>query len=93
MCLNGLFKQNDTNLQINGQFKQNVQQHNEDTAVSCGTENLTVAFTEIVELKLLSYIDCNTNEYNHTKCNLKPGPKGEPGSTGLPGPRGPTGEK
>ena len=37
--------------------------------------------------KLVSYMNCDKNEHNHTKCTLKPGPKGEPG------PEGPTGEK
>ena len=35
-----------------------------------------------------SYMDCNKNEYNHTKCTLKPGPKGQPGDTGPPGIQG-----
>ena len=45
------------------------------------------ALTEINEMKLLlaDYMNCSKNEFNHTKCTLKPGPKGEPGDIG---PRG-----
>ena len=31
---------------------------------------------------LAAHMDCNKNEFNHTKCTLKPGPKGEPGELG-----------
>jgi len=44
-------------------------------------------------MKLMSYMDCNRNEYNYTKCTLKPGPKGEPGDTGPPGMQGGTGQR
>ena len=68
-----------------GKLKRKVRQADEDTP--CATDILTNALTEIVERKLVSYMNCNKNEHNHTKCTLKPGPKGEPG------PEGPTGEK
>ena len=32
-------------------------------------------------------MNCSKNEFNHTKCTLKPGPKGEPGDTGAAGPK------
>ena len=35
-------------------------------------------------------MSCNRNEYNHTKCTIKPGPKGEPGDTGPAGMKGMT---
>ena len=74
------------------QLKQNV---------SNITEILTNARTEINEMKiiLMTYMDCNKNEGNHTKCTLKQGLKGESGANGTelpcllspPGPRGPPG--
>ena len=70
-----------------GQLKRNARQADEDTDTPSATEILTNALTEIIERKLKSYMNCDKNEYNHTKCTLKPGPKGEPG------PEGPTGEK
>ena len=73
--------------QDKGRLKRNVRQADEDTDTPSATELLTNALTEIIERKLVSYINCDKNEYNHTKCTLKPGPKGEPG------PEGPTGEK
>ena len=73
--------------QVKGQLKRNVRQTDEDTNTPSATELLTNALTEIIERKLVSYMNCSTNEYNDTKCTLKPGPKGEPG------PEGPTGEK
>ena len=73
--------------QDKGQLKRNVRQVDEDTDTPSATEILTNALTEIIERKLVSYMNCDKNEYNHTKCTLKPGPKGEPG------PEGPTGEK
>ena len=73
--------------QDKGQLKRNVRQADEDTDTPSATEILTNALTEIIERKLVSYMNCDKNEYNHTKCTLKPGPKGEPG------PEGPTGEK
>ena len=68
-------------------LKRNVRQADEDTDTPSATEILTNALTEIIERKLVSYMNCDKNEYNHTKCTLKPGPKGESG------PEGPTGEK
>ena len=74
-----------------GQLKRNVRQADEDTDAPSATEILTNApsatelltnaLTEIIERKLVSYMNCDKNEYNHTKCTctLKPGPKGEPG--------------
>ena len=73
--------------QVNDQLKRNVRQADEDTDTPSATEIMTNALTEIIERKLVSYMNCDKNEYNHTKCTLKPGPKGEPG------PEGPTGEK
>ena len=73
--------------QDKGQLRRNVRQADEDTDTPSAAEILTNALTEIIERKLVSYISCNRNEYNHTKCTIKPGPKGEPG------PEGPTGEK
>ena len=73
--------------QDKGQLKRNVRQADEDTDTPSATEILTNALTEIIERKLVSYMNCDKNEHNHTKCTLKPGPKGEPG------PEGPTGEK
>ena len=75
------------------QFKRNVQQADEDTDMLSATEILSNALTEIIEMKLVSYMECNKNEYNHTKCTLKPGPKGEPGDTGPPGIQGITGQR
>ena len=73
--------------QDKSQLRRNVRQADEDTDTPSATEILTNALTEIIERKLVSYISCNRNEYNHTKCTITPGPKGEPG------PEGPTGEK
>ena len=73
--------------QNKAQLKRNVRHADEDTSMPSATELLTNALTEIIERKLVSYMNCDKNEYNHTKCTLKPGPKGEPG------PEGPTGEK
>ena len=61
--------------QDKGQLKRNVRQADEDTDTPSATEILTNALTEIIGRKLVSYMDCNKNEYNHTKCSLKPGPK------------------
>ena len=69
------------------QLKRNVRQADEDTDTLSATEILTNALTEIIERKLVSYMNCDKNEYNHTKCTLMPGSKGEPG------PEGRTGEK
>ena len=76
-----------------GQLKRNVRQADEDTDMLSATEILSNALTEIIEMKLVSYMDCNKNEYNHTKCTLKPGPKGEPGDAGPPGRQGIAGQK
>ena len=80
-------------LLVNGQLKRNVRQADEDPDMLSATEILSNALTEIIEMKLVSYMDCNKNEYNHTKCTLKPGPKGEPGDTGPPGPQGIAGQR
>ena len=78
--------------QIKGQLKRNLRQVNEDTDMPSATEILTNALTEIIEMKLMSYVECNTDEYNQTNCTLRPGPKGEPGDTGPPGMRGMAGQ-
>ena len=72
-----------------GQLKRNVRQADEDTDMPSATE-IRNALTEINEMKLLlaDYMNCSTNENNHTKCTLQPGPKGEPGDTGPPGMKG-----
>ena len=46
-----------------------------------------------MKLLLADYINCSKDEYNHTKCALKSGPKGEPGDTGPRGIAGPVGPK
>ena len=74
------------------QLKRNVRQADEDTDTPSATEILTNALTEIIERKLVPYMNCNKNEYNHTKCTLKPGPKGEPGPEGRTGEKGTKGE-
>ena len=73
--------------QVKDHLKRNVRQADEDTDMPSTSELLANALTEINEIKLLlaSYMDCNMNEHNHTKCTLRPGPKGEPGDTGPPG--------
>ena len=81
------------NSQVKGQLKRNVRQADGETDTFSATEILTNALTEIIEMKLISYMDCNRNEYNYTKCTLKPGPKGEPGDTGPPGVQGGTGQR
>jgi len=79
--------------QDKGQLKRNVRQASTETDALSATEILTNALTEIIEMKLMSYMDCNRNEYNYTKCMLKPGPKGEPGDTGPPGMQGGNGQR
>ena len=79
--------------QAKGQLKRNVRQADGETDMLSTTEILTNALTEIIEMKLTSYMDCNRNDYNYTKCTLKPGPKGEPGDTGPPGMEGGTGQR
>ena len=75
-----------------GQLKQNVRQAYEDTDSPLAME-IRNALTEINEMKLLQadYMNCSKNEFNHTKCTLKSGPKGEPGPPGPSGPEGPPG--
>ena len=79
--------------QAKGQLKRNMRQSDGETDMLSATEILTNALTEIIEMKLISYMDCNGNDYNYTKCTLKPGPKGEPGDTGPPGMQGGTGQR
>ena len=81
-------------LLVKGQLKRNVRQAEEDTSMLSVME-IRNALTEVNEMKqiLLSYMNCNKNEYNHTKCTVKPGPKGEPGDTGPPGPQGIVGQR
>ena len=93
----------DTNSRVNvgasepsqdkGQLKRNVRQADDDPDSLSATEILTNALTEIIEKKLVSFMNCNKNEYNHTKCTLKPGPKGEPGPEGEKGTKGELGDK
>ena len=78
--------------QDKGQLKRNVQQVDDDPDSLSATEILTNALTEIIERKLVSFMNCDTNEYNHTKCTLKPGPKGEPGPEGEKGTKGEIGD-
>ena len=78
--------------QDKAQLKRNVRQADEDTDTPTATEILTNALTEIIERKLVSYMNCDKNEYNHTKCTLKPGPKGEPGPEGQKGTKGEPGD-
>ena len=79
--------------QDKGQLKRNVRQADEDTDRLSATEILTNALTEIIERKLVSFMNCDKNEYNETKCTLKPGPKGEPGPEGEKGTKGEQGDK
>ena len=74
---------------VEGQLKRNVRQADEDNDSALAVE-IRNALTEVNEMKLLlaDYINCSKNEYNHTKCTLQPGPKGEPGDTGPPGQQG-----
>ena len=75
------------------QLKRNVRQADDDPDSLSATEILTNALTEIIERKLVSYMNCDKNEYNHTECTLKPGPKGEPGPEGEKGTKGEIGDK
>ena len=79
--------------QDKGQLKRNVRQADEDTDMLSATEILSNALTEIIERKLVSFMNCDKNEYNQTKCTLKPGPKGEPGPEGEKGTQGEQGYK
>ena len=79
--------------QDKGQLKRNVRQADDDPDSLSATELLTNALTEIIERKLVSFMNCDKNEYNHTKCTLKPGPKGEPGPEGQKGIKGELGDK
>ena len=79
--------------QDKSQLKRNVRQADEDTDMLSATEIPTNALTEIIERKLVSFMNCDKNEYNHTKCTLKPGPKGEPGPEGEKGTKGEQGDK
>ena len=79
-------------LLVEGQFKRNVRQADENIDMLSATQILSNALTEIIEMKLICYMDCNKNEYNHTKCTLKPGSKGDPSDTGPPGPQGIVGQ-
>ena len=79
--------------QDKGQLKRNVRQADDDPDSLSATEILTNALTEIIERKLVSFMNCDKNEYNHTKCTLKPGPKGEPGPEGEKGIKGEIGDK
>ena len=71
-----------------GQLKRNVRQADEDTDTPSATDILINVLTEIIEVKIISYMNCNKNEYNHTECTLKPAPKGEPGDKGMKGEHG-----
>ena len=79
--------------QDKGQLKRNVRQADDDPDSLSATEVLTNALTEIIERKLVSFMNCDKNEYNQTKCTLKPGPKGEPGPEGEKGIKGEIGDK
>ena len=79
--------------QDKGQLKREVRQADDDPDGLSATEILTNALTEIIERKLVSFMNCDKNEYNHTKCTLKPGPKGEPGPEGEKGTKGEIGDK
>ena len=78
--------------QDKGRLKRNVRQPDEDTDRLSATEILTNALTEIIERKLVSFMNSDKNEYNQTKCTLKPGPKGEPGPEGEKGTKGELGD-
>ena len=77
--------------QVKAPLKRNVRQADEDDTPSA-TEILINALTEIIGMKITSYMNCDKNEYNHTKCTLKPGPKGEPGPEGEKGTKGEPGD-
>ena len=79
--------------QDKGRLKRNARRAGDDPDSVSATEILTNALTEIIERKLVSYMNCDKNEYNHTQCTLKPGPKGEPGDVGRRGEPGDKGAK
>ena len=79
--------------QDKGQLKRNVREADDDPDGLSATEILTNALTEIIERKLVSFMNCDKNEYNHTQCKLKPGPKGEPGPEGEKGTKGEIGDR
>ena len=83
-------------LLVQGQLKRNGRQADEDTDSPLAAE-IRNELTEINEMKLLpaDYMNSSTNEYNHTKCTLQPGPKGHwtNGPRGIAGPAGPPGSK
>ena len=61
--------------QVKGQLKRNVRQADGETDTLSAAEILTNALTEIIEMKLTSYMDCNRNDYNYTKCTLNQDPR------------------
>ena len=69
---------------VKANLKRHVWQADRETNTFSATEILTNALTAIIEMKLISYMDCNRNEYNYTKYTLKTGPRGELGDTGQP---------
>ena len=75
------------------QLKRNVRQADDNPDSLSATEILTNALTEIIERKLVSFMNCDKNEYNNTDCTLKPGPKGEPGPEGEKGTKGEPGDR
>ena len=74
-------------------LKQITQRTRRDSTSQSATEILTNALTELIEKKLITLMDCNINDRNLTDCSLKPGPKGEKGSTGETGVQGKDGPK
>ena len=69
------FQESEHSTKVKGQLKRNERQAEAESDTLSATQILTNALTEIIEMKLTSYMDCNKNEYNYTKCTLKPGPK------------------
>ena len=61
--------QGSKNSQVKGQLKQNVRQAHGETDTLSASEILTNALTDIMEMKLISYMDCNRNEYNRRRRN------------------------
>ena len=54
--------------QDKGQLKRKVRQADDNPDSLSATEILTNALTEIIERKLVSFMNCDKNEYNDTKC-------------------------